>query len=65
VLHELGDKLRQNHKPCGTESIESDFCVALERGGPPPGTFSTVNSYGANAVSKSYPELVSKMLPWP
>jgi hypothetical protein len=23
VLHELGDKFRQNHKLCGTESIES------------------------------------------
>jgi hypothetical protein len=56
VLRELGDKFRQNHKLCGTPSIESDFCVALERGGLPPGTFSNVNSYGANVV-------VSKLLP--
>jgi hypothetical protein len=55
VLRELGDTFRQNHKPCGTPSIESDFCVALERGGLPPGTFSNVNSYGANVVSKLLP----------
>jgi hypothetical protein len=50
VLRELGDKFRQNHKLCRTPSIESDFVVALERGGLSPGTFSNVNSYGANAL---------------
>jgi hypothetical protein len=55
VLRELGDKFRQNHKLCSTPSIESDFCVALERGGLPPGTFSNVNSYGADVVSKLLP----------
>jgi hypothetical protein len=55
VLRELGGKFRQNHKLCGTPSIESDFCVALERGGLPPGTFSNVNSYGADVVSKLLP----------
>jgi hypothetical protein len=55
VLRELGTKFRHNHRLCGTPSIESDFCVALERGGLPPGTFSNVNSYGADVVSKLLP----------
>jgi hypothetical protein len=56
VLRELGDKLRQNHKLCRTPSIEADFVVALEHGGLSPGTFSNVNSYGANVVSKLLPQ---------
>jgi hypothetical protein len=55
VLRELGDKFRQDHNLCRTPSIESDFCVALERGGLSPGTFSNVNSYGANVVSRLLP----------
>ena len=54
-LRELGDKFRGNHKLCRTPSIEADFVVALERGGVSPGTFSNVNSYGANVVSKLLP----------
>jgi hypothetical protein len=57
VLRELGDKFRQDHNLCRTQSIESDSVVALEREGLPPGTFSNVNSYGANVV-------VSKLLPY-
>ena len=52
---ELGDKLRGNHKLCRTQSTESDFFVALEREGLSPGTFSNVNSYGDNVVSKLLP----------
>jgi hypothetical protein len=55
VLRALGDKFRQDHNLCRTQSIESDFCVALERDGLPPGTFSNANSYGANVVSKLLP----------
>jgi hypothetical protein len=55
-LRELGDKFRQDHKLCRTPSIGSDFCVALGRGGLSPGTFSNVNSYGANVVSKLLPQ---------
>ena len=60
-LRELGDEFRGNHEGsaaglCGSPCIESDFCVALEKCGLPPGTFSNVNSYGANvAVSKLLP----------
>ena len=55
-LREQGNKFRHEHELCRTQCIESDYCVALERAGLPPGTFSNVNSYGANvAVSKLLP----------
>ena len=55
-LREQANKFRHQHKLCRTQCIESDYCVALERAGLPKGTFSNVNSYGANvAVSKLLP----------
>ena len=55
-LREWANKFRHQHKLCRTQCIESDYCVALERTGLPKGTFSNVNSYGANvAVSKLLP----------
>ena len=55
-LREQGNEFRHEHELCRTQCIESDYCVALERAGLPPGTFSNVNSYGANvAVSKLLP----------
>jgi hypothetical protein len=55
ALRELGDELRGDHELCGSPSIESDYVVALEREGLSSGTFSNVNSYGANVVSKLLP----------
>jgi hypothetical protein len=55
-LREQGNEFRHEHELCRTQCIESDYCVAMERAGLPLGTFSNVNSYGANvAVSKLLP----------
>ena len=55
-LRKQGNEFRHEHKLCRIQCIESDYCVALERAGLPPGTFSNVNSYGSNvAVSKLLP----------
>ena len=62
-LREQANKFRHEHELCRTKCIEADYCVALERAGLPTGTFSNVNSYGANvAVSHSdhHPKLVSR-----
>jgi hypothetical protein len=56
VLRELGNKFRHEHKLCRIPANESDFVVALEREGLSSGTFSNVNSYGANVVSKLLPQ---------
>ena len=62
-LREWANKFRHDHVLCSKKCIESDYCVALERAGLPTGTFSNVNSYGANvAVSHPdhHPKLVSR-----
>ena len=62
-LREQANEIRHEHELCRTPCIEADYCVALELAGLPKGTFSNVNSYGANvAVSNPdhHPKLVSR-----